>query len=100
MFACIARGFGASLGASRPVVDTGHLPAAHLVGQSGTTVRPRLYVAFGISGALQHLAGIGDSTMIVAVNTDRDAPIFDVARYGACADAVEVARHLRSLLPP
>lgn len=98
-FAAVARGFDASLAASRPVVDVGLLPATHLVGQSGTTVQPKLYVAFGISGALQHLAGIRDGAVIIAVNTDRDAPIFDVARYGACADAVEVARHLRSLLP-
>jgi electron transfer flavoprotein alpha subunit len=99
-FTALAQGFGASLGASRPVTDTGLLPAAHLIGQSGATVRPKLYVAFGISGALQHLAGIMEGVIIVAVNTDRDAPIFDVARYGACVDALEVARQLQSLLPP
>jgi len=98
-WAAVARGLGASLGASRPVVDIGLLPSHHLVGQSGATVTPKLYIALGISGALQHLAGIRGSGAIVAVNTDRDAPIFDVARIGACVDATELGRQLQSMLP-
>lgn len=98
LFADLAAKAGAALGASRPVVDAGWLPAAHQVGQTGVAVKPRLYVAFGISGALQHLAGIQGAKTVVAVNTDKDAPIFRVADLGAVADIFEVAEHLQALL--
>jgi len=94
IFEDIARKFGASLGASRPVVDIGLVPRSRQIGQSGVTVKPRLYVAFGISGSLQHMAGISDSKTIVAVNTDNAAPIFETAHFGAQVDAMEVARCL------
>jgi electron transfer flavoprotein alpha subunit len=94
LFMEAARRCGASLGASRPLVDLGWLPRPQQVGQSGVTVKPRLYVAFGISGALQHLAGMKGARTIVAVNTDPDAPIFDAAHLASYVDAVEVARHL------
>ena len=97
-FAQIAELLGVALGASRPVVDSGWLPSAHQVGQTGVTVKPRLYVAFGISGALQHLAGMQTSNTIVAVNTDPDAAIFNVAHEGAVADIHEVAEHIKALL--
>ena len=94
IFEDIAGKFGASLGASRPLVDVGLLPRARQIGQSGLTVKPNLYVAFGISGSVQHMAGIGSSKIIVAVNTDKEAPIFDTAHFGAYVDAMEVAKHL------
>lgn len=97
-FAEIADRLGAELGASRPVVDAGWLPAPRQVGQTGATVRPRLYVAFGISGAIQHLAGMRASGRIVAVNTDPDAAIFDVGHEGAVVDIHEVAAEIQSLL--
>lgn len=97
-FAEIAERLGAALGASKPVVDAGWLPAPHQVGQTGVTVKPRLYVAFGVSGALQHLAGMQSSNKIVAINTDPDAAIFGVAHEGAVADIHEVAEHLKVLL--
>ena len=86
------------LGASRPVIDSGWLPHAHQVGQTGVTVSPKLYVAFGISGALHHLAGIANAKVIFAINTDASAPIFSVAHYGAQADILEVAAELNKLL--
>lgn len=97
-FAEIAERMGVALGASRPVVDAGWLPAPHQVGQTGVTVKPRLYVAFGVSGALQHLVGMQSSSTIVAVNTDPEAAIFDVAHEGAVADIHEVAEHIQILL--
>lgn len=98
IFADVAKRLGAALGASRPVVDAGWLPAAHQVGQTGVTVKPRVYVAFGISGALHHLAGMQRSQTIIVVNTDRDAPIFGFADVGAVADIHEVAEQLQSLI--
>lgn len=97
-FAEAAEKCGAVLGASRPLVDAGWLPAAHQVGQTGVSVKPELYVAFGISGALQHLSGIQGSKKVVAVNTDQNAPIFNVADVGAIADVNEVVEQLKLLL--
>jgi electron transfer flavoprotein alpha subunit len=97
-FADVAERLGVALAASRPVVDAGWLPAVHQVGQTGVTVKPRLYVAFGISGALHHLAGMQNSKTILAVNTDGDAPIFGYADLGAVADVHEVVEQLQSLI--
>ena len=87
----LAEAFGnAVVGGSRAVIDSGWLPADHQVGQTGKTVHPKIYVALGISGAIQHKAGMQDSELIVAVNKDERAPMFDIADYGICGDLFKV----------
>lgn len=90
----IADQIHATVAVSRPPVDSGFATPARQVGQSGRTVRPRVYLALGISGAVQHIAGIRGADTIIAVNTDPTAPIFHFAHYGAVADLLEVARAL------
>ena len=93
----LAASMGATLSSSRPLVDAGWIPNARQVGQSGKTVKPKVYLALGISGAVQHLAGMKTSGTIIAVNTDPEAAIFNVAHYGAVADLFEVAEELEKL---
>jgi len=93
----LAGTMGATLSVSRPIVDAGWIASARQVGQSGKTVKPKVYLALGISGAVQHLAGMKTAGTIIAVNTDPEAAIFGVAHYGAVADLFQVAEELEKL---
>ncbi|NUM48115.1 MAG: electron transfer flavoprotein subunit alpha/FixB family protein, partial [Anaerolineales bacterium] len=86
----LAEALGAAVSASRPITDAGWLPKTRQVGKSGVAVKPKLYLALGISGAPEHIEGMKDTELIIAVNTDPNAPIFDYAHYGTTCDLFDV----------
>jgi electron transfer flavoprotein alpha subunit len=94
----LAGALGAELGASRPVIDSGWLPRERQIGSSGQTVSPKLYLAAGISGAIQHLVGMKGSQVVVAINKDRSAPIFNIAQYGIVGDLHEIVPALTAAI--
>jgi len=90
----LAKVLGAEVAGTRAAVDAGFVPSERQVGQTGLTIRPKLYIAIGISGAIQHRAGMQEANKIIAINTDPEAPIFDVAHYGIVGDAMDVVPKL------
>jgi len=94
----LAELLGGVVCASRPIVDQGWLPTSRMVGKSGKTVKPNLYLAMGISGAPEHVEGITDSELIIAINTDPDAPIYEIAQYGAEIDLLDLSETLIDLI--
>ena len=94
----LANSLGATTACSRPVADIGWRPHHEHVGQTGVAIRPNLYIAAGISGAIQHLAGVNGSKVIVVINTDPEAPFFKAADYGIIGDAFEVLPRLTSAI--